>query len=48
MPNTEDVFRTEIQCDNCLTWFRVLFSDPSETFEGTCPECGAHYPQLYV
>lgn len=42
------MYETEVQCDECLEHFGVTFDDPSETFSGTCPTCGAHYPELYV
>jgi len=41
-------YRTEVECENCPETFTVRFTDPTETFEGTCPGCGAHYPELYV
>lgn len=42
------IYETEIQCDVCFAWFSVTFADPSKSFEGTCPECDTHYPELYV
>lgn len=42
------VYQMQMQCDHCLEWFTVKFDDPSETFEGTCPTCNFHYPELYV
>jgi len=41
-------YETEIQCDECLDKFGCTFEDPDEPFSATCPNCGAHYPELYV
>lgn len=41
-------YETEIECDVCYETFGVIFADPSEAFEGTCPHCETHYPELYV
>lgn len=40
--------QTQIECGHCGGWFTVYFDDPEESFEGTCPNCNAHYPELYV
>ena len=42
------VYRTTIQCDECLEQFSAEFDDPNESFSTTCPSCGAHYPEVYV
>jgi hypothetical protein len=48
-PSQENAtYTTEINCENCPETFRVGFNDPSEPFEGTCPHCDTHYPELYV
>lgn len=43
-----EVYRTTIQCDECLEHFSTEFDNPNETFSATCPSCGAHYPEVYV
>lgn len=46
--STGATHRTTFQCDNCLENFRVEFADPGSPFSATCPNCNAHYPEVYV
>lgn len=53
-PNTDSedfgtaTYRTEMQCEACLEHFSTEFDSPNESFTADCPNCGAHYPEVYV
>jgi len=41
-------YHTAFECENCGAEIAATFTDPAESFDATCSDCRAHYPEVYV
>jgi uncharacterized Zn finger protein len=44
----QQTYRGTEQCEVCGAYFEVVWENKRESVAASCPECGTHYPELYL